>query len=69
MEYAKSVIVFRQVREGFSPFSKSVGGIVRIESDGGVNRLFLSVINAKTLERGEYFLYLLDSRKSCLRIL
>ena len=63
MEYAKSVIVFRQVREGFSPFSKSVGGIVRIESDGGVNRLFLSVINAKTLERGEYFLYLLDSRK------
>ncbi len=60
MEYENSVAIIKQVREGFSPLNKSIGGIARIESEGGVDRLFLSVINIALIKEGEYFLFLLD---------
>ncbi len=61
MEYTDSVVVLRQVESGFAILGKSASGIARVESDGGVNRLFLSVINTKVLKNGEYFVYIIDS--------
>ncbi len=63
MDYTKSVIVLRQVEEGFSLSNKTISAIARVETYGGVPYFAISTINAKALDKGEYVVYLMDSRR------
>lgn len=57
MRFDKQVCVLKQLQTGFSPAGKSVGGIVRLESEGGSAAVHLSLINVTAKSSGEYALY------------
>lgn len=57
MNCADEVVVLKQVAEGYAPPRKSVGGIVRLETEDGVTSLHLSLINVLPSDGEDYRLY------------
>lgn len=64
MGFSKKILVLKEVEEGFSISGKLISGICRIETEDGVSRLFLTIINAKTISNFEYRLMLVDGNKN-----
>lgn len=62
MENLKKISLLKQVENGFSTI-KECSAILRIETENGFSRLFLSAVNFKFMERGEYQLFLLDQNQ------
>lgn len=60
MRFDKQVCVLKQLQAGFCPAGRSVGGIVRLESEGGSVTVHLSLINVTAKSTGEYALYVVD---------
>lgn len=67
MSYEKKVIVLKQTESGFACAGKTLGGIVRIETENGVSTLFLSPVNFTAKPFGEYFLFIIDGNLSLYR--
>lgn len=67
MSYEKKVIVLKQTESGFACAGKTLGGIVRIETENGVSTLFLSPVNFTAKPSGEYFLFVIDGSLSLYR--
>ncbi|MBR5900605.1 MAG: hypothetical protein IKZ38_04340 [Clostridia bacterium] len=63
MDYEKKVVLLKQVIEGYSILNRELCGIARIESENGVCKLYLSFINLKGVERGEYIVFIMDGNK------
>lgn len=57
MNCADEVVVLKQVCEGYAPLRKSVGGIVRLETEDGATSLHLSIINVLPSDGEDYRLY------------
>ena len=60
MDYAKKVIVLKQINKDFCANEKNTSAIARIEVENGVGDFFLSVINVKTVFDGSYFAFVCD---------
>lgn len=60
MDFYKKITLLRQVREDYSNCLKEVSGIFRIEIEGGLCRVYLSLVNLKKTDDGEYHLALVD---------
>jgi hypothetical protein len=60
MDYIKKTVVLKEINQGFSFSVKPVSGIFRFESENGVSRLFLTVVNLRTTSNGEYFCLFFD---------
>ena len=54
MSYSKSVIVLKQVAEGYSQTGKTISGIARIERDGEQCDFYLSIINLIAVNDARY---------------
>lgn len=63
MNYGKKILVLNQIAEGFSLNGKRINAILRIESEGGVTTLYLSIINVAAKENGEFYLHVFDNAK------
>lgn len=61
MSFFRKVLILKQIEKGFSSCEKSVSGIVTIETECGVNTLFLSLTNFKTISNGEYHFAICDN--------
>ncbi len=64
MSNAKTVLILKQLEQGYSPSGKTLSGIVRLETDSGITELSLSLVNLCALDGGEFFLYIFGSPKS-----
>ena len=62
MDYSRSVLILRQVAEGYALSGKTISAIARVETFGGVPSFSISTINAKVVSGGEYLAYLLDAK-------
>lgn len=67
MRFDKQVCVLKQLQPGFCPAGRSVGGIVRLESESGSVTVHLSLINVTAKATGEYALYVVDKTGSSYR--
>ena len=67
MDYSKNVLILKQTVTGYSLDGKTLSGIFRIEQESGVFSIFLTTINAKLNDSGEYALVLVDSQKQVYR--
>ena len=67
MDYSKNVLILKQTVTGYSLENKSLSAIFRLEQESGVFTAYLTTINAKLKNNGEYALYLSDSNKELLR--
>ena len=63
MGFSKKILVLKELEEGFSLNGKHLSGICRVETEDGVSRLFLTVINATTRTDFQYKLMLIDGKK------
>ena len=61
MSFFRKVLILKQIEKGFSSCEKSVSGIVTIETECGVNTLFLSLTNFRSAQNGEYYFAICDS--------
>ena len=68
MDYSKDVLILKQTVMGYSLDGKTLSGIFRLEQESGVYAFFLTTINAKFNNNGEYALYFLI-RKTCIDFL
>ena len=59
MSFNKKVLILSQTEEGFNLPQKRISGIVRLENESGVTTLFLSTVNFKLNEFGEFYLFLI----------
>lgn len=60
MRFDKQVCVLKQLQPGFCPAGRSVGGIVRLETESGLTTVHLSLINVTAKSSGDYALYVID---------
>lgn len=60
MSFKQQVLVLKGVHEKAGCGTKSLTGIARIELDGEVAQLFLSLINLPAFSSGQYFLTIID---------
>ncbi|MBQ3596538.1 MAG: hypothetical protein II988_01835 [Clostridia bacterium] len=65
MSYSKSVIVLKQVAEGYSQTGKTISGIARIERDGEQCDFYLSIINLIAVNDARYHLLLCGKDGFC----
>ena len=65
MGFSKSVIVIKQVTEGYSASGKTISGIARIERENDECDFYLSVINLLAVEGGTYCLLLCGNNGFC----
>lgn len=63
MSFKKQVLVLKDVSEQNLPSCKPLTGIARIEIDGGIAQLFLSLINTPSQLGGEFFALVVDGHK------
>ncbi len=59
----KKVIVLKEITAGFSAFSSPVSAICRIEREDGVSCFFLTPVNFRALENGEYYAVVLTENE------
>ncbi len=57
----KKVIVLKEITSGFSAFSSPVSAICRLEKEDGVTCFFLTPVNFRALENGEYYAVFLSN--------
>ncbi|MBE5756940.1 MAG: hypothetical protein E7342_03975 [Clostridiales bacterium] len=62
MSYSKQVLILKENLKGYSISGKSVSGICRIEVEGGVSTIYLSLINFASIVDGEFFLKIVDEK-------
>ena len=62
MDYSKNVLILKQTVSGYSSGGKFLSGIFRLEQESGVYTAYLTTINAKFNDSGEYALYFLDDK-------
>ncbi|MCQ2387115.1 MAG: hypothetical protein MJ066_01540 [Clostridia bacterium] len=61
MSFCEKTLIIKQTSEDFSINEKRVSGICRIENEDGVSTFFLSLINLKSVDNGNYFIYIFDN--------
>lgn len=61
MEYVKKTIVLKELEKGYSVSEKPISGILRLENECGVSRIFLTAINFCALDGEGYYLMIVDS--------
>ncbi len=66
MDFEKTVLILKQVQEGYSSQNKTLSGILRIETENGFSTIFLSLINVASVWGGEYYLFI-ESQNNLLR--
>jgi hypothetical protein len=69
MNFSKDVLILKQTVTGYSLDGKVLSGIFRLEQESGIYTIFLTTINAKFNNCGEYALYFLvdtDLYRFCL---
>ena len=64
MSFSKKILVLKEIEEGFSINGKRLSGICRIETEDGVSRLFLTVINATAKQDFLYKIMIVDDKKT-----
>lgn len=67
MSYEKKVVVLKQIENGYSQPTKTLGGIVRVEKENEVSSLFLSLINFAPATSGEYCLFITDGKQNVFK--
>ncbi len=67
MSYEKKVVVLKQIENGYSQPTKTLGGIVRVEKENEVSSLFLSLINFAPATSGEYCLFITDGKQTVFK--
>ncbi len=60
MEFIKQILVLKEIECGFSSPGKKLSGISRVEIENGVATFYLSLINVKAADCGEYVAFVLD---------
>lgn len=68
MQFEKKILVLKQIEEGYATLNKRVSGIARLECENNVITLFLSIINLKMAESGQYYFFILDKNKKLFEI-
>ena len=67
MNYSKNVLILKQTVSGYSLDGKVLSGIFRLEQESGIYTIFLTTINAKFNDSGEYSLFFVDGTKEVYR--
>ncbi len=60
MAFYKKILLLKEQAKNFTATNKSLSGIARIESDEGSNKFYLSLVNLKSAEKGEFVALILD---------
>lgn len=64
MGFSKKILVLKEIEQGFSLNGKRLSGICRVETESGVSRIFLTVINALAKNDFEYKIMIVDGKKN-----
>lgn len=62
MQFIKKVLVLKQIGEGYAIANKTVSGIYRLEIENGVPSVFLSLVNFRATNTGEYYLVFCENK-------